>query len=243
MFSGTQHGPVGFPPRITLGQQKSNPMDFRWSMRALLKAMERWAAGGAPAPLSRYPRRDDKTLARPEDLMFPKLPGVGFSSRVHFAYRADYGPDFYSKGIVTQEPPKVGTRFPILVSAVDRDGNEISGIPMPEQTVPLATYTGWNLFNEKSGPTHEISSMAGSYIPFARTKAEREANGDPRPSIEERYTSREQYLELVGDAAIELIEGGYLLGGDLPSILKNAATHWDFRMGRVRPGRKTEGRR
>ena len=232
MFSGTQHGPSGFPPKVTLGQQKSNPMDFRWSMRALLKAMDRWADGGPPAPPSRYPRRDDKTLVRPEDLMFPKLPGVGFSSRVHRAYRADYGPDFYSKGIVTQEPPKVGTAFPILVSAVDRDGNEISGIPMPEQKVPLATYTGWNLFNDKSGPTHEISSMAGSYIPFARTKVEREAKSDPRPSIDERYTGREQYLDLVGDAAVKLVEEGYLLGGDLPVILKNAGRHWDYRMGR-----------
>ena len=230
MFSGTQHGPTGFPPTVSIGQQKSNPMNFKWSMRALLQAMDRWAGGGPPAPPSRYPRRADKTLVRPEDLMFPKLPGVGFSTRVHKAYRADYGPKFYSEGIVTQEPPKVGSAFPILVSAVDRDGNEISGIQMPEQRVPLATYTGWNLFNKKSGPTHEISSMAGSYIPFARTKAEREAAGDPRPAIGERYQSREQYLGLLADAAIELIEGGYLLGGDLPEILKNAARHWDYRM-------------
>ena len=228
MFAGTQHGPAGFPPSVSIGQQKSNPMDFRWSMRALLTAMDRWAAGGPPAPPSQYPRRKDKTLVLPQDLMFPKIPGVQFSSRVHLAYRADYGPKFYSDGIVTQEPPKLGKAFPIQVSAVDSDGNEISGIQMPEQKVPLATHTGWNLFNEKSGPTHEISSMAGSYIPFAWTKPEREARRDPRPSIEERYQSRAQYLGLVSEAGIELIDEGYLLARDLPEILRRAANHWDY---------------
>ena len=152
MFAGTQHGPAGFPPRVTMGQQLSNPMDFRWSMRALLKAMTRWAADDGEPPPSQYPLRKDGTLVRADDLMFPKIPGVGFSSRVHKAYRADYGPKFYSRGIVSKEPPDIEKAFPILVSAVDRDGNEIAGVRMPEQEVPLATYAGWNLFNEKSGP-------------------------------------------------------------------------------------------
>ncbi len=240
MFAGTQHGPAGFPSKVTSGQQPSNPMDFRWSMRALFKAMDRWAAAGDEPPASQYPLRKEHTLVRPEDLMFPKIPGVGFSSRVHKAYRADYGPDFYSRGIVSKEPPKIGKEFPILVSAVDRDGNEISGIRMPEQQVPLATYMGWNLFNAKSGPTDELSNMQGSYIPFAAAAAERKQSHDPRPSIEERYESRAHYTGLVADAAIRLIEDGYLLGKDLPGIVQRAGRHWDYLM---EPGtRPTEDR-
>ncbi|MDA1314483.1 MAG: alpha/beta hydrolase domain-containing protein [Acidobacteria bacterium] len=230
MFAGTQHGPSGFPPKATIGQQLSNPMDFRWSMRALLKAMDRWASAGDEPPASRYPLRTEHMLLRPEDLQFPKIPGVGFSSRVHKAYRADYGPEFYTRGIVSKEPPEIGKEFPVLVGAVDSDGNEISGVRMPEQQVPLATYTGWNLFNAKSGPADEISSMQGSYIPFARTAAERNANEDPRPAIGERYQSRAHYTGLVADTAIRMIEDRYLLGKDLPGILQRAGRHWDYLM-------------
>ena len=123
----------------------------------------------------------------------------------HKAYRADYGPDFISKGIVSQEPPTIGSAFPILVPQVDADGNELAGIRVPELAVPLATYTGWNLFNERSGPTDVVSSMQGSFIPFARTRADRERTNDPRRSVEERYQSREQYLELIAKAANDLV--------------------------------------
>ena len=79
--------------------------------------------------------------------------------------------------------------------------------------------------------------MAGSYIPFPLTKAERGRTRDPRPSIEERYESQEQYLGLVSNAALELIEQGYLLGEDLPAILRSARRHWDDLMQRQEPAR------
>jgi hypothetical protein len=116
----------------------------------------------------------------------------------------------------------------MLVSQVDRDGNETGGLKTFELLVPLATYTGWNLFDGKAGPADEISSMAGSYIPFAKTKAERERTGDPRLSIEERYRDRDQYLGLVSAAALRMIEQGYLLDRDLPAILKLAGERWDY---------------
>jgi hypothetical protein len=73
--------------------------------------------------------------------------------------------------------------------------------------------------------------MQGSYVPFARDEAERKATGDPRPSIAERYPSREHYLGLVAEAAMALIGERYLLAEDLPRILESAARHWDYRAG------------
>ena len=106
---------------------------------------------------------------------------------------------------------------------VDETGNEIAGIRSPELAVPLATHAGWNPFSP-------IASQ-GSYIRLAQTRTEREAAGDSRLSVEERYASREEYLGLVAGEALSLIEEGYLLGSDLPAILQNAGTHWDHVMG------------
>jgi hypothetical protein len=169
-------------------------------------------------------------LVAARDLGFPNIPGVKTSDGVHKAYRVDYGPDFVEQGVVTQEPPLIGRAFPTLVPAVDADGNEIPGVRVPELQAPLATYTGWNLFNARSGPTHEISSMVGSYIPFPRTAAERNAQNDPRPAIMERYAGRDEYLGLVAQAGLGLIEDGLMLPRDLSSVIANAAQHWDYLM-------------
>ncbi len=227
LFAGSQHGPAPFPPSRTIGQQLNNPNNFRWAMRALLVAMDRWVSEGVEPPASVYPRRSSGTLVAPEALDFPKIPGVSFSTRVHKAYRVDYGPEWKS-GVVTREPPQVGKPFPILISQADTDGNETGGLRLPEVAVPLATYTGWNLFNEKSGPSDELSSMQGSFIPFPPTRAERQRSGDPRRAIEERYHDRDQYLGLVAQAAMKLIEQRYLLEQDLPAILREAAARWGW---------------
>jgi len=153
---------------------------------------------------------------------------VTTSTAVHRAYHADYGPRFASEGIVTVEPPRIGTAFPVLVPQVDADGNGVAGIRMPEVTVPLATYTGWNLFNDRSGPTDVLSSMQGSYIPLPRTAADRKRAGDPRPSIEERYRDKDQYLGLVAKAAQALVDQRFLLAEDAATVVTNAGRHWDY---------------
>ncbi len=196
MFAGGQHGPAAFPPRRSIGQQMNNPNDYRWSMRALLVGMNKWIKDGAAPPASRYPKIDDKTLVQIDALKFPALAGVGKPTEAHKAYRVFYGLDFASKGIISVDPPEANGSFAILVPQVDNDGNELGGLKMPEISVPLATYTGWNLFNAESGPTSLLSSMQGSYIPLPRTRADRERSKDPRTSIEERYESRERYLAL-----------------------------------------------
>ena len=109
------------------------------------------------------------------------------------------------------------------------DGNGVAGVRMPELSVPLATYTGWNLFNDRSGPTNVLSSMQGSYIPLPRTAAERKQNRAIRvPSIDERYPTKDQYVAKVTQAAQTLIGQGYMLQEDLDVVVKNAARHWDY---------------
>ena len=228
LLAAGQHGPGAFPPTQTIGQQRNNPLDYRWAMKALLLAMDRWTANGTAPPPSRYPHVSDGTLVQPERLRFPKVPGVTTSTAVHRAYHADYGPRFAPEGVVTIEPPRIGTAFPILVPQVDADGNGVAGVRMPELAVPLATYTGWNLFNDRSGPTDVLSSMQGSYIPLPRTTADRKRTNDPRLSIEERYRDKDQYLGLVRKAALELIDHGFLLAEDLAIVLRDAGRHWDY---------------
>jgi Alpha/beta hydrolase domain len=228
LLSAGQHGPGPFPPTQTIGQQRNNPLDYRWAMKALLLAMDRWVAAGTLPPPSRYPTIRDGTLVTADRLRFPQLAGVTTTTAVHRAYRVDYGPRFRTEGIVTQEPPKMGKAFPILVPQVDADGNDIAGVRMPELSVPLATYTGWNLFNAKAGPTTVLSSMQGSYIPLARGSTDRERTSDPRRSIQERYRDKDEYLGRVSKAAQELVDQRFLLAEDLSMILANAGRHWDY---------------
>ena len=227
-FAGGQHGPGRFPPvSDSMLRQKSNPNDFRWSMRALLLAIEGWVRDGIPPPPSQYPRIADGTLVLPQAVEFPKLPGIEFPQTIHKAYRVDYGPQF-KQGLISEEPPRLGKPFTMLVPQVDREGNERAGIRMPEIAAPLATYTGWNLRDPRIGAPNELASMAGSYMPFAPTRAERERTGDPRLSIEERYQNRAHYLGVYVEAALKLVKEGYLLAEDFPALLTRAGEHWDY---------------
>ncbi|HXI39152.1 MAG TPA: alpha/beta hydrolase domain-containing protein [Bryobacteraceae bacterium] len=230
-LAGGQHGPASFPPPKNHTQNLTNPNDYRWAMRALLVDMDRWAAEGKEPPASQYPRIAQDTLVPLGAVQFPKIPGVALPTHVQQAYRVDYGPEFRTAGIITIEPPKVGHAFPILLPQVNQDGNETAGLRMPELQVPLATYTGWNLRSADIGAPGELNSMQGSFIPFPRTKADRELQHDPRPSIEERYAGRSQYLEKIEEAARKLASGGYLLEADIPKVVDHSATEWDYLVG------------
>ena len=229
-FAGGQHGPGSFPAEQRSGQQLSNPNDYSWFMRGLLLAMNRWTDDDSLPPDSRYPLISDGDLVLPEQLNFPQLPGVGRPGAPHKAYRVDYGPEFATRGIVSFEPPEVASAFPVMVPQVDDDGNETGGLKMPGIEVPLATYTGWNLFQSEFGPEGVLSSMQGSYIPFPRAAVDRQESDDPRRAIAERYRSREQYVGLVSNVALRLIDEGYLLAEDLAPILGRASEHWDYLM-------------
>jgi hypothetical protein len=226
-FAGGQHGPAAFPPPRNNTQNASNPNPYTWSMRALLVAMTSWIKDDTAPPASLYPRVSADQAVALGAIQFPKIAGVAFPTRTQRAWHADYGPQF-AKGIVTQEPPKLGLAFPLVVPQVDRDGNDLGGIRLPEIQVPLATYTGWNLRAKDIGAPDELFSMQGSFIPFARTKADREKSADPRLSIAERYSGREDYLAKFESAAKSLAAAGFLLPGDVPKLVERGAQEWDY---------------
>ena len=122
--------------------------------------------------------------------------------------------------------------LPFLVPAVDADGNERAGVRTAEQAVPVATYTGWNFRNQTIGGTTQLVGLMGSAIPFARTAAEKQRASDVRPSMAERYPSKERYLLLAKAHSETLCEGGYLLAGDVPQVMKRVNDHWEVVSGR-----------
>ncbi len=225
-IAGAQHG-ANAQPTKTVTQNRANPTDYRFAMRALLIDMNSWVTNGTAPPDSKIPRVGKDELVAVGALNFPKVPGIALPKEPYFAWHLDFGPDFRSKGIVANDPPKVGTPFPVLVPQVNSDGNDTAGIRLPEQLVPLATYTGWNLRDPKVGAPDVIYNMVGSFIPFARTKAEREASGDPRLSIEERYKDKDEYLRKVKDAADVLTGAGFLLKEDVDKVGAKAGARWD----------------
>lgn len=228
-FPGGQHGTGPFPPVKSQAAQHSNtPVDYAWSMRALLLALDAWTKGLAEPPAGQYPKLADGSLALPKDVRFPKIPGVKFPLTLHEAWRVDYGAEFKTKGLIANEPPRIGKAFAVMVPQVDADGIDRGGVRMPEVAVPLATVTPWNPRDPATGAPEQLVDFTGSYFPFAKTKAERERTGDPRLSLEERYAGREQYLGKITEAALTLVKGGYLLAEDLPGVIERAAQHWDY---------------
>ncbi len=214
-FASTQHGPVDKPSR-GICQQLSNPLSYQETQRALLVAMQAWVTQGVPPPASRFPRLSDETLVPPlpqSGQGFPSIPGVRYQGK----------PNDLSINDARALPPKhvKGKEYPLLVPKVDVDGNEIGGVRAVALQVPLATHTGWNL--RASGFMEgELCYLSGSYIPFARTKAEREKTGDPRLSIEERYRDREDYVQRVSREARALVEERFLLAEDAERIIAEA---------------------
>jgi len=220
VFAGTQHDPARFPSSVSNGQLQDNPTDYIWAMRALLVSMEKWVRDGVAPPPSRYPRLQDGTLVRSTEVAFPDIPGVASPRKAL--------PGARGVNSLVARDGGAGTPLPLLVSQVDKDGNELGGLRLPDVMVPLATTAGWNFRKSAIGGTHMFFPLLGSYVPFASTKAERERAHDPRLSIEERYQSREQYLKQVQDAAASLVKDGYVLTDDVPAIVKHAGEHWDL---------------
>jgi Alpha/beta hydrolase domain len=201
--------------------QPRNTMRPNQALRALLVDLDAWVTKGEAPPADRLPRVADGTLVPPlpqAGMGFPQIPGVTYNGVHHTGDLFDFGPDF-DKGILSVLPPKlIGSPYPVLVPKTDPDGNDIAGIRMPDVAVPVATYTGWALRADGL----DGCDAAGQQIAFAKTKAERMAAGDPRPSLEERYADHAAYVSLVRRAAEDLEAQRLLLDEDVAATIAAA---------------------
>jgi hypothetical protein len=159
---------------------------------------------------------------------FPKIPGRPLPDGVlHPLLDYDVGGEFNYRdqsGIASQNPEIKGV-LPQLVPRVDADGNEVAGIKSPLLMAPLGTYTGWNVISNgmfKGQLCNNNGTGVAGFIPFAVTRAERLANGDPRLSLEERYKTHDGYVTAVANAAESLVKQGFLLRADADSMIAQA---------------------
>ncbi|MBI4499111.1 MAG: hypothetical protein HY689_14575 [Chloroflexi bacterium] len=231
-LAGTKHGPGDLPltdttPDSARVQHPLNTVDYRPLLRAALINLDRWVREGVEPPPSRYPRLADGTAVRREALapVFRAIPGVGFPAALPVRCRLDFGPGM-EQG-VPQFPPQEGPAYGTVVAAVDADGNELAGVRLPDLTVPLATHTGWALRHPDIGSAGHFLPLQGTAIPFPRTANERAERGDPRPAIDERYASREEYLARVREACEGLAAQGYLLREDIEPVVAQAGARYD----------------
>jgi len=226
LFAGTQHAPSSTPTRGVC-QQFPNPHSYRAGLRALLVALEDWITAGTPPPPSQYPLLRDGTLVPPdqESLGWPAIPGVPYTGKVNRLALLDFGPGYTPRdesGVLLEPPTGVARRhYRVLVPRVDADGNEKAGIRSTTVRVPLGTYTGWNL-RRMGFAENELCGLQGMFIPFKTTRAEREAAGDPRLSLEERYGDHDGYVSAVRTAASALVAQGFLLPEDAAHLMAEA---------------------
>jgi hypothetical protein len=181
----------------------------------LLVAMDAWVDQNVAPPESNYPRLDAGTLVPVEEARkaFPAVPGVVFPATPNPLRLLDFGPEFGRRGGITAlQPPLHGASYPVLVPKPDRDGFDIAGIHVMQVRVPLGTMTGWNV--RAGSQAADLCGLSGSYLPFAKTTAERVASGDPRRSLEERYRNHAGFVEAVDKAARELVSARFLHQAD-----------------------------
>lgn len=212
MIAGHPHfaGPSSVASMTDACALSRNPLHAGAPMRALLVAMDQWVKQGIEPPASRYPMLAHGTLV-PADGLYPEIPGLAYAGVHTPAYLIDYA----------KMPPQPVASYPVMLPRVDADGLAVDGIRLPVIEVPLATYTGWNPRAEGYG-AGALCTNQGAVVPFARTRSERLAAGDPRPSIEERYPSASAYVDQVRDASLRLVAERLLLPADAEAMMAAA---------------------
>ena len=211
LIAGTQHG-GHFGSGTSAGPcvLGRNPHSAGPALRALLVDLEAWVVDATRPPASLVPRRADGTAVDAGTVQMPAIPGVRWAT----------GANRVGPPVDWVNPPADVTRaYATTVAAVDADGNERAGLRLPEISVPLGTYTGTNLYRDAPG---ELCDRDGSFVPFARDAAERARTGDPRPSVMERYGSKEGYVARVRQAADALVAGRLMLPMDADATVRAA---------------------
>jgi hypothetical protein len=249
--SSTSHGMrvtglrTGPPGRSELCENATPGGIVVETARALLVAMDAWADLGIEPPRSNYPSLDDFSLIPRAEAAarFPAIPGVSFPKVQNELQLVDFGPLFGRLGgVLTLQPPLLGGTYKQFVPASDRDGLNIAGVRPLQIRVPLGTSTGWNV----RAPGHRapnLCGLTGSYFPFAQTKAERLATGDPRRSLEERYEDHGGFVRAVERGARELVGERFLLPEDADAFVEAARASDVLRNGNAPPDDKGEGDR
>ncbi|MFM2141792.1 MAG: hypothetical protein RLZZ476_336 [Verrucomicrobiota bacterium] len=222
-FASTSHGPASFPPTSQVkGSPLANPVNANPAILALRLAMHRWVSEGIAPPPSVHPKLSDATLTPINNVRWPQVPGLAAPNAVKAGGRV--------RNPQLPNGAGEGTELPLLVPQCDADGNDLGGIRVPDVAVPLGTGTGWVFRPAAFGSPHEFYLLRGAWVPFAKTKAERQAANDQRPSLEERYANKTTYLDQVKAAVQKLIEQRFLTPADLELQLKQASKRWDWVM-------------
>ena len=223
---GNNYGNAIFP---------ANPVPHTQTVNALRVHFRNWVMNDAPPPPSVWPtiRSGNLVEATKEAMGFPDIPAVTALSKeipgnfIVPVLDYDWGPGFDyndTSGVPSKQPPPIKRVIRMLAPRVDADGNELGGVPVVLRDAPLGTYLGWNVSAGGARPFHQgqICDYAGGMIPFARTQAEREAAGDPRISLEERYKDHAGYVDAVRAAAAKAVAAGFLLQEDADALARQA---------------------
>lgn len=222
-FAGTSHGPAPFPPSpLAKDAPLADPINASATVAALRMAMHRWVAEGIEPPPSVYPKLGDGTLTLVADIRYPKVPGITAPNKLKAGGRV--------RNPQLPDGAGEGAELPLLVPQVDSDGNDLGGIRMPDLAVPLGTAAGWVFRPKSMGSPHELVTLRGAWVPFAATKAQRLKANDPRPSLQERYASKDEFMSKVKAVIETLIEQRLMMSTDLEPQLKQASERWDWVM-------------
>lgn len=232
-IAGTPHAAGPLPPTKGGGQfrQFMNFAEQGFASRALLINLDAWVREQTEPPPSLYPSVAAGELVPFDAVRFPQMPTFPFASYMPQVWRMDFGPRFTAEQIITQDPPALGAPYRMLVPQVDADGNEVSGIRIPEVAVPLGTHTGWNVEMPQLSELGYLGGLVGSFEPFSITRDDRFRRVDPRPSIAERYRDRDDYLDRVRQAAEALVKQRFMLAVDVPAAVARASATWNAIVG------------